>query len=343
MSVCLKSCRVISARSSSLRQSRARREVDDLIRSAIGSIDGNRHRREAFMRLISMTQAKTALLGLSQPSRFHPKAICETSLRGLANISKYHKAWKRSPESWQPPNGSHRKVFMSLLQHLFFGHEAPDFFVTDWLAEASPESSQHQRWFVHICATGTIRGTDTPFALSRSAARRFSMAPHHMTVAQALSWAASDATYPKLVKPNGMTRRKWKSCRAAEQQWYASDWKPMPSVSFFRWTDVSDVMESPTWTIRQIVRSAELEAEGIDLNHCVGSYKLRCLHGFSAIFSLKQTIAGVSKRVLTIEVRPQIRRVVTALGHSNSKPTANARRVMKRWAKKNRLSIEKCV
>lgn len=328
----------------STRRSKARREIDELIRSSTQSITGSAIQKEAFVHLLRMTQAGTELLSPVQSNRFGPRNVCETSLQGLANVSRYQKSWQQDPSTWEPPEGSRRRVFSSLLRHLFFGHEAPDLFVSSWLAEPTAEISQHHRWYLHICATGTIRGTDTPFKLNRLHARRFANAPHHMSVLAALHWAVNDAPYPQQIKPKGMSRRNWKAMQAARQEWHRTDWKPPINVPDFFWSeDDSDACAPTTWSIRQITRRNDLVNEGRELNHCVGSYVSDCMAGESAIFSLKRHSGGLAKRCLTIEVSPEHECVVTALGRNNSRPTSKTRQLMNRWAKQNNLRIRRGV
>ncbi len=93
------------------------------------------------------------------------------------------------------------------------------------------------------------------------------------------------------------------------------------------------------WSIRQIIRRCDLIREGSELQHCVGSYFPRCRDGQTSIWSLKRHGLYQAHRVLTIELDPQSREVVTALGKQNSSPTTMARRVMERWAQRNQLSI----
>lgn len=328
----------------STRRSIARQQIDNLIRTSTRSITGNSTQRDAFMHLVRLTQSRTQLLSPVQPNRFSPRDVCETTLQGLLNVSRFRKSWQREIDTWQPCEGSRRRVFVSLLQHLFFGYEAPDFFVSSWLMEPTPEVAKHQRWFLHICATGTIRGTDTPVKLTRLDAKRFSNAPHHMSVLAALGWALGNEPYPLELKPRGITRRNWKVRQAAKQEWYRTDWNPVVRLPDFFWTeDDSNPFEPTTWSIRQITRRIDLVNEGRELNHCVGSYMHRCMSGDSAIFSLKRHTDGQAKRMLTIEVSPQTRCIVTALGRNNSRPTPQARQLMTRWAKLNKLNITRWV
>lgn len=93
------------------------------------------------------------------------------------------------------------------------------------------------------------------------------------------------------------------------------------------------------WTIRELSTSQELIEEGNALHHCVGGYAFRCVKGRSSIWSLQAHGSLETHRVLTIEVDPATRRIVTALGNCNSSPDAEARQVMEMWAEQEELEI----
>ncbi|MCA9069426.1 MAG: PcfJ domain-containing protein, partial [Planctomycetaceae bacterium] len=97
------------------------------------------------------------------------------------------------------------------------------------------------------------------------------------------------------------------------------------------------------WTIHELANHQELIDEGQAQNHCVAIYTPDCAKGESSIWSLRCQGALESQRVLTIEVDPEARMIVTALGECNSLPKPNARTVMELWAEAEGLKIARWV
>ena len=63
-----------------------------------------------------------------------------------------------------------------------------------------------------------------------------------------------------------------------------------------------------TWSIREILTTKELNAEGRAMHHCVRSYANSCRKGKTAIFSLQLTDSeGASTRLMTIAANPGTR------------------------------------
>jgi PcfJ-like protein len=93
------------------------------------------------------------------------------------------------------------------------------------------------------------------------------------------------------------------------------------------------------WTIRELLSSAALIAEGRKLRHCVASYQRSCVRGDSSIWTLElETLAGVEK-LLTIEVIPRTQQIIQARGHCNRLPAQTELAVLQRWATVAGLTI----
>ena len=97
------------------------------------------------------------------------------------------------------------------------------------------------------------------------------------------------------------------------------------------------------WTIRELADSGELIDEGNELHHCVATYAESCAKRTTSIWSLRCHGSLESHRVLTIEVLPTTRMIITALGKCNSDPKPDARSVMEKWAEQERLEIGRWV
>ena len=95
-----------------------------------------------------------------------------------------------------------------------------------------------------------------------------------------------------------------------------------------------------TWETVEILETAELQIEGSLMQHCVGGYTRRCVLERSSIWSLRRSVEDSSQRVVTIEVRPQGRRIVQAKAKRNTNPTEHSMSLIRRWAIENDLKME---
>lgn len=68
------------------------------------------------------------------------------------------------------------------------------------------------------------------------------------------------------------------------------------------------------------------------MGHCVGSYSNYCKSGTTSIWSLRQLKKEKWYSLVTIEIRGDT--IVQARGQFNSKPTADHRKIIDDWAKK---------
>ncbi len=93
------------------------------------------------------------------------------------------------------------------------------------------------------------------------------------------------------------------------------------------------------WTIRELLGSKALVAEGRKLKHCVASYASSCARGHCSIWTMEiESYDGVTK-ALTIEIRNNTRTICQARGKLNRLPTDQERGIMRRWAAKSGLKI----
>jgi len=84
--------------------------------------------------------------------------------------------------------------------------------------------------------------------------------------------------------------------------------------------------------MEELLSAHELQVEGGIMQHCVGTYTKYCLNGSASIWSMRVMQGEQKKRVLTVEICPVSKRVVQAQGKRNTRPTATAYRMLKRWA-----------
>ncbi|WP_181422784.1 PcfJ domain-containing protein [Arenibacter sp. ARW7G5Y1] len=109
-----------------------------------------------------------------------------------------------------------------------------------------------------------------------------------------------------------INRRDW-----GNYKWNSHDWN-------WEHIDETDLQ----WTIEELTSSDELYEESMYMQHCVKTYSGRCISGTSAIFSLK--LEG--ERKLTIEIAPQSKKVVQALGEFNRMAESREKEIVKLWA-----------
>ncbi len=93
------------------------------------------------------------------------------------------------------------------------------------------------------------------------------------------------------------------------------------------------------WTIRELLSSKALVAEGRQQKHCVASYVTSCRRGHCSIWTMEvETFQGRTKTV-TIEVRNQQWLICQARGKLNRRPTEKERGILRRWAAQAGLTI----
>ena len=94
------------------------------------------------------------------------------------------------------------------------------------------------------------------------------------------------------------------------------------------------------WTIRELVDSDELAAEGEAMEHCVATYTDCCAKGRSTIWSLGSESSEGRRRLVTIEVDPETRRVVQASMKCNEAPDEPCMAILKEWATHEGLEVD---
>lgn len=89
------------------------------------------------------------------------------------------------------------------------------------------------------------------------------------------------------------------------------------------------------YDIIELLNSEQLLKEGQKMRHCVGGYSDACRSRRTAIFSIR---VGM-KRLATIEVRLNEKKVVQAKAACNNEISITAHALLKKWAKVNELKI----
>jgi hypothetical protein len=94
------------------------------------------------------------------------------------------------------------------------------------------------------------------------------------------------------------------------------------------------------WTIRELLDSDELAAEGRVMDHCVATYTAYCAKRTSTIWSVGIEGSDGRERVATVEVDPASREVVQAKAKSNEEPDPSCLVMLRQWASQEALKVE---
>jgi hypothetical protein len=131
----------------------------------------------------------------------------------------------------------------------------------------------------------------------------------------------------------------WHRRLSNETTYVVSEWRSAGFTPFeFREGSPTNGTER-LWTIRELLSSKALIAEGRQLKHCVASYARSCARGQSSIWTLEVASKDGTVKALTIEVRNQQRLLCQARGKLNRLPQDKERSVLRRWAAQAGLTI----
>lgn len=324
----------------------ARRAIDLAVREVFSELRGNRRALAAFDRLLIAVRSKSSLLNILEGGT---AAFAEPVffLRGLFSLARNQKFWLRSPEDWPVTGSSRLAVFSSLVNWLLANADVPPFMIHVWLMEPSAESQARQTLYRHLARGFSIRGAKTPFPLTRRMEASFHDAPDDSSVESAFEWARNCRVQQRKTRsrpPNRQVSRKTlKRQTVSSSRLLRREWRPVP-IRDFRVVDPPEHEWSfRSWSVKQILDSSTLKAEGDALYHCVACYEWECRRGDTSIWSMMTHGTLTSRHVLTIEVAPKERRIVQARGRCNAAPTEEARRVMMKWAEREGLSVASSV
>lgn len=134
--------------------------------------------------------------------------------------------------------------------------------------------------------------------------------------------------------PESLLRQvnQWHRKLASDNTQQMRQWQPSGIESF---EFVEGSLEKPNfkcWTIRELLSSKALVAEGRQLKHCVATYASSCARGHCSIWTVEvESYEGIVKS-LTVEVRSGMRLISQVRGKANRLPTDKEKNVLCRWA-----------
>ncbi len=131
----------------------------------------------------------------------------------------------------------------------------------------------------------------------------------------------------------------WHRRLAGDNTYQISEWRPSGIDAFEFLEGAEQSQNLKCWTIRELLSSRALFAEGRKMKHCVATYASSCARGASSIWTLEiESFEGRAK-VLTIEVRNAARQICQVRGKANRSATDKERAILRRWATKAGLTI----
>ena len=134
--------------------------------------------------------------------------------------------------------------------------------------------------------------------------------------------------------------------RAVEWRAEAEDRSKQPKKAHLCWPRSGvneyrrDHGDGVAWTIRELLDSDALAAEGTAMNHCVATYTSVCSKRKSSIWSLGAEGPDGRDRLLTIEVEPQTRAVVQAKMKGNETADGSCLEILRDWAGREGLNLK---
>lgn len=129
-------------------------------------------------------------------------------------------------------------------------------------------------------------------------------------------------------------RRLGKESRGGDLKWIKSKYADFRHVEG---RAVSRNMK--VWTIRELLSSKELIAEGRKQCHCVATYVRSCLSGQTSIWTMDVQATQTQQKLLTIELHHPTKSIRQVRGLRNRMATNGEMNVVRRWAHKEGLSI----
>jgi hypothetical protein len=129
-------------------------------------------------------------------------------------------------------------------------------------------------------------------------------------------------------------------------EWNAR-WRPdRPERRLIRWDRSSiggylrEGEEGRAWTVRELLDSDELAAEGKAMRHCVASYTDWCVKRLTTIWSVAVEGPEGRERLVTVEVNSETKEVVQAKAKCNEEPDEVSRAILVEWAGREGLKVE---
>jgi len=145
--------------------------------------------------------------------------------------------------------------------------------------------------------------------------------------------------------PAGLLRKvnHWHRRLATDNTHQLRQWQPS-GIDAFEYLEGSIQNRSlKCWTIRELLSSKALVAEGRQLKHCVATYASSCAQGHCSIWTMEIESSDGRKKLITVEVQNRGRMISQARGKLNRLAHEKERSVLRRWAIAQGLKLSKYV
>ena len=126
-------------------------------------------------------------------------------------------------------------------------------------------------------------------------------------------------------------------------RWLPSDIEPFVLVEGDPSNNGSAIRNWKRWTIRELLSTLALVAEGRHLRHCVASYANSCARRNSSIWTMELECDATSTKLLTIEVQLVTRTIVQVRGKLNRLPNNKEMQIVERWASASKLKLRSTI
>jgi hypothetical protein len=114
---------------------------------------------------------------------------------------------------------------------------------------------------------------------------------------------------------------------------------PGVEIADWSWSPAAkDRSKREEYRVIQLRTAADLVTETRAMRHCVASYAAKCIAGQASIWSLRCRVAGVTDRLLTIELDRQ-RRAIQIRGFANRTARTEERKLLERWARARGIGL----
>ncbi|QDU51697.1 PcfJ domain-containing protein [Gimesia panareensis] len=117
------------------------------------------------------------------------------------------------------------------------------------------------------------------------------------------------------------------------------EWEPSRIPGFEYREAAADGQNWRYWTIRELLTSHALVAEGREMKHCVATYAFSCARGSTSIWTMEVKSAEGVQKAVTIEVNCDRKLICQVRGLENRMPEKAELAILNRWAIKARLDI----
>ena len=129
-------------------------------------------------------------------------------------------------------------------------------------------------------------------------------------------------------------RRLGREVKSGKFQWSKSD---IADFSYVEGSEESKNMKR--WTIRELLTSNQLIAEGRAMRHCVASYAYSCHSGKTSIWTMESHTKEESVKHVTIEVSRADKKIRQIRGKANRLASDKERSVIGRWVQGEGLEL----